>query len=109
MRKMLCVALALLVPSAQLQAAGSGGTVTISRITVLGGSIYVSASGIGNPDNCASASLFVVPAENPGRDQMLSVLIAAKVSRSTITLWFDGCGYSPWAASAPIISALTMD
>ena len=102
-------ALAVLLPSGPLLASGGGGTVTISRITIISGEVYAFASGIANPDGCASVAHFTVPAENPGRDQMLSVLISAKVARSPITLWFDGCGYSPWSTNAPIIGALTME
>jgi len=109
MRKLLCLALMILLPSAPSHAAGGGGTVTVSRITLIGGSIYVFATGIGNPDGCASTAHFTIAAENPGRDQMLSVLIAAKLNRTQVTLWFDGCAYSPWASSAPLIGALTME
>jgi hypothetical protein len=109
MRKFLWLALAILLPFGPSHAAGGGGTVTVSRITLIGGSIYVFASGIGNPDGCASTAHFTIAAENPGRDQMLSVLIAAKLNRSQVTLWFDGCSYSPWATSAPRVGALTME
>lgn len=109
MRKLLCLALALLLPAGSSMAAGGGGTVTISRITIMGGSVYVFAAGIGNPDGCTSTAHFTIPAENPGRDQMLSMLLAAKVGRTPVTLWFDGCAYSPWATSAPLVGALTME
>jgi hypothetical protein len=109
MRKLLYAALALLLSSGPSHAAGGGGTVTISRITIIGGDIFVFASGIGNPDGCASTAHFTVPSSNAGRDQMLSVLITAKVNRSPITLWFDGCGYSPWSTNAPLVGALTME
>lgn len=67
-----------------------GGTVTVSRITLMCGSIHVFASGIGNPDGCASTAHFTIGAENPWRDQMLSVLIAAKLNRSQVTFGSTG-------------------
>lgn len=109
MRKIFYVALAILLPSVQANAAGGGGTVTINRISINGESIYVFASNIANPDGCASTTHFTIPSGTPGSDKMLSVLITAKANHSPITLWFDGCGYSPWDANAPIIGTLTME
>ncbi len=100
---------ALSTVSAASFASGAGGSVKVYRITVIAGRIYVYATGIQNPDNCATANYFVVSQDDPGRSEMMSILLTAKSTDRHINMWFEGCTHAPWHASAPIVSALTLE
>jgi hypothetical protein len=100
-----CSAILLASPAA---ASGSGGQVKVLRITALAGRIYVYADEISNPDGCVTSSYFVVAKEDPGRDQILSLLLTAKSADRKIDMWFEGCVWAPWHASAPLVSAVTL-
>lgn len=108
MRKIILSCL-LLLPATAVHAQGDGGTVLVDQINVIQGRIYVYSTNMHNPDNCATSEYFILPEDNAGRDLMLSLLLTAKTTKSTISLWLDGCSISPWHSSAPVISALSIN
>lgn len=103
----MAVILASLMIAGPALADGGSGNVVPTQVHVEGGSVYVIGS-FSNPDRCvASTVAILVPANTDELARMMSMAMTASASGKKISLWFSGCGPTPWQSSAPRAVAMS--
>ena len=105
----ICAAIILYLLSFPTYAAGrlhpNGDVVKGLKITSDGGFQGIFSSDHGNPDNCnGNKNTFIVLADHPGKEAMLSVVLAAKVSGLPVTVYVNGC----YSDNGPIVHTLDL-
>lgn len=63
---------------------------------------------IGNPDSCAGVSWVVLWSDLPDRQSYLSMAMTALAAGKSVTVFVDGCGWSPWVATVPKVYAMQL-
>jgi len=91
-----------------VHAAGSGGTVALTKVDVDQGQVFLSGTGMVNPDGCLAYTRPVILNTNPQFDQLLSVSLTAMATGKKVALWFSGCHATFWSTSEPVIVAVTL-
>lgn len=108
MKKILVAcALMAIATSSSVNAGGFGGELYITGVSAEGGAVYITAAGFGNPDNCSNSSIAVIkPVDASELDRMYSIAVTALANKNKISIWFNGCGPSPWYQSIPNITSI---
>lgn len=86
---------------------GGSGNVVPTQVHVEGGSVYVIGT-FSNPDRCVASTVAILaPANTDELARMMSMAMTASASGKKISLWFSGCGPTPWQSSAPRAVAMS--
>lgn len=102
------ITLGMMLLASPATADGGAMGLTIKQITVLGGQIFLWGD-FPNPDSCASSAVAAAVPNDANRDMWLALATSAQLSRRKVTLWFDGCVYSPWFSTVPKLVAVTLE
>lgn len=103
----LAVTLASLMIAGPALADGGSGNVVPTQVHVEGGTVYVIGT-FSNPDQCVASTVAILsPANTDELARMMSMAMTASASGKKISLWFSGCGPTPWQSSAPRAVAMS--
>ncbi len=106
--KLLGSLLAAALPIAA-HAGGSGGTTTVTAVTVDTWDQLISLGGSwANPDSCGVHNIAIFQMSTTNYKDMLAAALTASSSGKTLTLWFNGCIATPWG-NAPLVTVLTLN
>lgn len=93
---------------APAHAAGSGGVITLNIVDAESGNVFISGTGMPNPDGCISTAHAVTQGSNGQYHDFLALALASMATGKRAALWFVGREPVPWGSTEPVVASISM-